>query len=151
MERNQKPESNSITTQTACQGESIEMNLKNEEIRELRSHNVSLLQDNALLRAQVQESEYWIYNRGPVAEELQQLRQQTSLQIQEINRLTLENTRIMDDLRRADSIVVGAGSRHQEHPVGHPPQERSSITQTYVNSLFQRSRESGRRNENQHL
>ena len=151
MERNIKPEVKQITTQTACQGESMEVHLKNEEIRELRSHNVSLLQDNELLRAQVQESEYWIYNRGPVAEELQQLRQQTTLQIQEINRLTLENTRLMDDLRRADAIVEGAGRRHQEHPVGHPASERATITQTYVNSLFQRSRESGRRNQEQQL
>ena len=122
------------------------MQKKEEEIRELQAMANNLLQDKALLQAQVNESDYWIYDRGPVAEEMQQLRQQSALQIQEVNRLTLENTRVMDDLRRAEAIVAGAGRRYPQHQPGHPLAERPSITQTYINQMWSQARQQGRRN-----
>ena len=58
-------------------------------------------QDNHLLRAQVDESDHWVYERGPIAEELEELRASSVDQTREINRLTRENNRLRDENRRA--------------------------------------------------
>ena len=100
-----------------------------------------------MLRSQVEESEFWIYERGPVAEELRALRESRVAQAQEIDRLTSENARVMRDLRRAEAIVSDAGRRHARHEPGHPHDVRASITQTFVNDLFQRSRRAGQQNK----
>jgi len=113
-------------------------------------HNRSLLEEKALLRSQVREADYWVYDRGPVAEELQQLEQQSTLQIQEINRLTLENTRVMTDLRSVEALVANNNRRHPPHEPGHPPVNRSSITQTYINNMWRTAQQQGQRNRPQH-
>ena len=96
--------------------------------------------DNELLRAQVDEADYWIYDRGPIEQELNELRVGSFVSEREIDRLTRENTRLMEGIRRADAMVPNASRVHARHEPGHPPQERSSITQTFVNNLFQRAR-----------
>lgn len=53
----------------------------------------------------------------------------------------------MNDLSRADAIVAGAGQRHQQHQPGHPPRERSSITQAYIDGLWSQARQYRRRNQ----
>jgi hypothetical protein len=62
----------------------------------------------------------------------------------ELNRLERENTRLLESLRRAEAIVADAGRRQPRHEAGHPPVERSSITQTNINHLFERSRQASR-------
>ena len=117
----------------------------NQHIRELEGRMRTLNQDNELLRAQVDESDYWIYERGPIQQELLELRDNSVTQTREINRLTRENASISDDLRRAEKAVSTVHRRHQPHEIGHPPltaqerararavqiPERASITQTF--------------------
>ena len=91
----------------------------------------------------MEESEYFIYDRGPIAQELHELREQSVGQTREINRLTRENTRLMEDLRRAEAIVGGVARRHPRHQIGHPPPDRATINQTLVNNLFNRARMNG--------
>ena len=62
----------------------------------------------------------------------------------ELNRLEREVTQLQASLRRAEAIVADAGRRHPRHEPGHPPVERSSITQTNINHLFERSRQASR-------
>ena len=45
--------------------------LRDQHIRELEGRLHTVNQDNELLRAQVGEADYWIYERGPIADELQ--------------------------------------------------------------------------------
>ena len=120
------------------------MYLKDQHIREIEARLNTVNQDNELLRAQVQESDYWIYDRGPIAEELHELRQSGVTNNVELNRLQRENTRLHANLRRAEGIVTDAGRRIPRHDPGHPPVERSSITQTNINHLFERSRSAPR-------
>ena len=69
-------------------GESADVNDRNQQIRELRTQLRSVREDNQLLRAEVDEADYWVYNRGPVARELHELRASTADQAMEITRLT---------------------------------------------------------------
>jgi hypothetical protein len=62
----------------------------------------------------------------------------------ELNRLNRENSRLKDSLRRAEAIVADAGRIHTRHAIGHPEEERASITQTNINNLFARSRSASR-------
>ena len=107
--------------------------------------------DNGVLRAQVNESDYWIYDRGPIEEELQQLRAGEVSNTMEVNRLTRENVKLHDELRRAESIVTDAGRRHPRHEAGHPPPERASARQTFVNNMWVRSRDASRQTSNNQI
>ena len=112
MQSHLPPTTESRRTQTIATGQNADVTDRNQHIRELQTQLRSVREDNQLLRAQVDESEYWIYNRGPIAQELHELRASTADQAMEITRLTRENVRLMDDLRRAEGIVIGAGRRH---------------------------------------
>jgi hypothetical protein len=46
----------------------------------------------------------------------------------ELNRLNRENSRLRESLRRAEAIVADAGRIHTRHAIGHPEEERASIT-----------------------
>ena len=93
----------------------------NQHIRELEGRMRTLNQDNELLRAQVDESDYWIYERGPIQQELLELRDNSVSQTREINRLTRENANISEDLRTAESMLNLRARRHEPHEIGHPP------------------------------
>ena len=133
-------------TQTLISRQTSEEHAKDRHIRDLENTLRSKRQDNELLQAQVDESEYWIYDRGPIAEELKELRANSVAKDMEIQRLTRENTRVMESLRRAESVVSGAGRKHVTHEIGHPPADRSSITQTFVNNLWDRSKQAKQQN-----
>ena len=107
---------------------------------ELELRLTSMGADNEVLRAQVDEAEYWVYERGPIEQELNELRVGSFVSEREIVRLTTENTRLMETLRGADSIVTDGERAHPRRSPGQPPQERATITQTFVNNLFQTSR-----------
>jgi hypothetical protein len=113
-------------------------------VRELQARLLSVDQDNNLLRANVDESDYWIYDRGPIQQELQELRSSEVTSTMEINRLTRENVKLHDDLRRAEAVVPDAGRRHSRHEAGHPPPERASARQTFVNNMWVRSLDASR-------
>ena len=100
----------------------------NEHIMELELRLTSMGADNEVLRAQVDEADYWVYERGPIEQELNELRVGSVVSEREITRLTAENTRLMETLRGADSIVTDGGNVHPRHSPGHPSQQRSSIT-----------------------
>ena len=104
---------------------------------ELELRLTSMGADNEVLRAQVDEADYWVYERGPIEQELNELRVGSHVSEREIARLTTENTRLMDSLRGAEATVTD-GERV------NPPQQRATITQTFVNNLFQRSRDGQR-------
>ena len=119
---------------------------KDQHIRELETRMTDLHSANEMLRANVDESNYWIYDRGPIEQELRELRQGSVTNTKEINRLTRENVRLMTDVRRADAVVTDTSRSHPRHEQGHPPQQRATITQTFVNNLFARSRDAQRQN-----
>ena len=96
------------------------------------------LQDNEILRANVSEADYWVYDRGIVAEELYDLRLSSSTKDREIDRLTRENEQLRRSLRRAEAIVADAGRKHPRHPVGHPPSNQMSFNQANIDELFNR-------------
>ena len=70
---------------------------------ELELRLTSMGADNEVLRAQVDEADYWVYERGPIEQELNELRGGSVVSEREITRLTAENTRLMETLRGADS------------------------------------------------
>ena len=88
------------------------MDQRDEDIRQLESMANGLLMDKSTLQAQVDESDYWVYQRGPVAEKIKFLEQLRTQQTQEINRLTIENSKVMDDLRYSEAMFGSAGRRH---------------------------------------
>ena len=48
--------------------------LKDQHIRELEARLNTVNQDNELLRATVDEADHWVYDRGPIKQELIELR-----------------------------------------------------------------------------
>ena len=150
--------SQQIIEQQNIMHERVELHEKNQHIRELEGRCRTLNQDNELLRSQVDESDYWIYERGPIQQELLELRDNSVSQTREINRLTRENANISEDLRTAESMLKVRARRHEPHEIGHPPMNaeeraranaaqfpaRSSITQTLVNNMFRKSQKASR-------
>ena len=87
------------------------MQQKDEDIRQLESMANGLLMDKSTLQAHVDESNWWVYHRGPVADKIKFLEELRTQQTQEINRLTMENTKVMDDLRYSEAMFGTAGRR----------------------------------------
>ena len=142
VKKNLPPTTFTRKTQTVVAGENADVKAKNEHIREMEARLRDVSQDNHLLRAQVDESNHWVYERGPVAEELEELRASSVDQTREINRLTRENNRLRDENRRAGLGSSGIRPRQPAHLIGHPEMERATITQNAVNNLFDRARRS---------
>ena len=94
------------------------------------------------------ESDWHVYERGPIQEELMELREGSVTKEREIARLVRENNRIKADLHRANAIVSNAGKRHAPHPPGHPQQERATINQHFINTLFDNAKASRQNNTN---
>ena len=88
-----------------------------------------------------------MYERGPIAAELEELRAASVTKEREIDRLTRENVRLMEDLRRAGGRVAGAGRGISANQAAEPPLDRASINQTLVNSLWARARMSNNNNQ----
>ena len=102
----------------------------------------SVTQDNELLKAETEEADYWIFDRGPVKQELLDLRETNAQQTREINRLTRESVTHSENLRTAEAMLNREIRRHPRHELGHAPEaiddpfveqpqevpERSSIT-----------------------
>ena len=99
----------------------VQMYEKDQHIRELEGRMRVLNHDNELLRAQVDESDYWIYERGPIQQELLELRDNSVTQTREINRLTRENVKVSEDLRTAERYLYNGVQKHPRHEIGHPP------------------------------
>ena len=109
-------------------------------VRQLEARLAVVNNSNEELQLELDESNHFIYDRGPVAEEMQNLRHLNRQNIQEIQRINMENEALQDSVRRAQAIVPNAGRRHQRHLIGHPELERATITQNAINHLFERSR-----------
>jgi hypothetical protein len=77
-------------------------------------------------------------------EEVLELRRNANTTNLELIRREREATRLRASLRRAEAIVEDAGRTHPRHEVGHPPEERATITQHNINNLFARSRSASR-------
>ena len=116
---------------------------KDEKLREFNSKITSMRQDKELLQAQVDESDWHVYERGPIQEELIELREGSVTKEREIASLQRENRRLKADLNRSEAIVANAGRRHAPHPPGHPHEERATINQHFINTLFDNAKTSG--------
>lgn len=138
----QKPDQSKMT-QTMIFSQTPEDAAKDKRIRELNRQLTAKRQDNELLQAEVDESNYWVYERGPVKQELIELREGSVTKDREIAKLERENSRLKADLKRAQAVVADAGRRHSPHAVGHPSPERASINQHFINNLFDRAKQAG--------
>jgi len=124
--------------------ESIEKYELEQRIRMLEGRLVEVNNTNENLRAELEESDHYVYDRGTTQEEMQNLRRLQGQQVQEIERLTQENQRQRNELQRARELVPSAGRNRNTHMIGHPSLERMNTTQSGINHLFTRSREVSR-------
>ena len=160
VQKNLPPSDRQILDDVHAVHTDIQIYEKDQHIRELEARLSQLNRDNEMLRAEVDEADWWIYDRGPIQQELQDLREGNVRNTAEINRLTRENANISEDLRTAERMLHGVHRKHPRHEIGHPPlteeeqrkdrlaqiPERASITQTFVNNMFQKSQKASRQN-----
>ena len=69
----------------------VEVLEQEKHIRELESRLAAVNRDNECLRAEVDEANHWVYERGPIKAELLDLRRNNIMSLAELNRLTSEN------------------------------------------------------------
>ena len=71
--------------------QSVEVMELQKYIKDLEGRTVTLTNDIESLRAEVTEADWYVYDRGGVKEEIQNLRRTNITNMQEIFRLTSEN------------------------------------------------------------
>ena len=110
-----------------------------------------------MLRAQVDESDYWIYERGPIQEELMELRTSNVQHVKEINRLTRETQTAQENLRKAEDMLGKKVRKHPPHLIGHPPSasegkifNNPNLRQTSLNNMYFNSKNNGNQNAVNH-
>ena len=91
-----------------------------QQIRLLQARLAVVNNSNEELQLQVDESDHCLYDRGPIQEEIDDLRKLNTQHLTELERMRRENNRLKDSVRRAAAIVPEAGRRHQRHAFGHP-------------------------------
>ena len=124
--------------------ENLEKYELEQNIRILEGRLVAVNNSNEDLRAELNESDYIVYDRGTIQGEMQNLRRLNGQQVQEIERLKHENQSLQSQLRRARELVPNAGRSTNRHLIGHPSLERANTTQAGINFLFSRSLEASR-------
>ena len=109
-------------------------------IKELEGRTVTLTNDVETLRAELTEADWYVYDRGGVKEEIQNLRRTNITNLQEIFRLTSENQRKTVELAHAEEGWRYAVKNNKAKMVPQPPPERSSQSQTCLNFMYQTAR-----------
>ena len=113
-------------------------------IRELESRLAAVNRDNECLRAEVDEANHWVYERGPIKAELLDLRRNNIMSLAELNRLTSENAQKTVQLAAAEAHVRTFSKwKYRNAPQVSPPM-RAATTQTRINNLWLISAEAAR-------
>jgi hypothetical protein len=98
--------------------ESMEMMELRKYVKELEDRVAGLSSQAESYQAQIGEADYWVFDRGAIKEELQQLRRTNISNLVEINRLTSESQRRAVELAHAEEgLRMALKNRKQVTPV----------------------------------
>ena len=107
---------------------------------ELETRVATLHRDNESLRAEVDEADHYVYERGPIKHELFTIRQQNIQVLAEINRLTSESVRKSMELSHAEEGLKYAMKQLIATGAMKLIKTRATATQTYINHFYQEIR-----------